>query len=151
MFEFESSVFIQAPQQDVFDFVTNLANDSQWQSSIESVEKTSEGPIGVGTTWRDVTKFLGRKIETEIEMTKYDPPNRASVKAIRGPIPFENTYQVEARENGTQLSIRGQANIGGFFKIAEGMVAKQFEKQIEADLHALKLLLETEKVNSRTP
>ena len=29
MYKFEKSVFINRPQQEVFDFVTNLANDAQ--------------------------------------------------------------------------------------------------------------------------
>ena len=71
MIKIEKSVLIKRPQQEVFDFVTDLSNDSKWQSSIESVERVSDGPIGVGSTWRYVTKFLGRKNETEIQMTNY--------------------------------------------------------------------------------
>jgi hypothetical protein len=33
--------------------------------------------------------------------------------------------------------------IGGFFKMAEGLVGKQAEKQTEADLEVLKRLLES--------
>ena len=142
MFKFEKSIVINRPQQEVFDFVTDLSNDSKWQSNIESVERVSDGPIGVGSTWRYVTKLLGRKNETEIQMTSYDPPNQASVKAISGPIPFENTHKFESNGNGTKFSIMGQAEIGGFFKMAEGLAVKQIEKQMEADAAALKKLLE---------
>lgn len=143
MYKFEKSVFINRPIEEVFNYVTNLANDPQWQGTIESVERTSEGPIGAGNTWRYKGKALGRKVETEIEMTSYDPANhQASVKAISGPVPFENTYKFESNGNGTQLSLSGQAEIAGFFKLAEGLVAKQLEKQLDTDLNALKLLLE---------
>lgn len=142
MFKFEKSISIDRPQQEVFDFVTTLSNDSKWQSSIESVERTSDGPIGVGSTWRYTTKFLGRKSETEIQMTSYDPPHQSSVKAISGPVPFENTHKFESNGNGTKLSIIGQAEIGGFFKMAEGLASKQIEKQMDADLAALKKMLE---------
>jgi uncharacterized membrane protein len=143
MFKFEKSVLINRPQQEVFDYVTDLANDPKWQSSIESVERTSDGPIGAGSTWHYVTKFLGRKAESDIQMTSYDPPQGVSVKAIGGPVPFENTYKFEAQDGGTLLTISGQAEIGGFFKIAEGLAGKQLEKQIEADSATLKKLLES--------
>ena len=142
MFKFEKSIQINRPQQEVFDFVTDLANDPKWQSSIESVERSSDGPIGAGSTWHYVTKMLGRKSEAEIQMTSFDPPNGASVKAIGGPVPFENTYKFEAQDGGTLLTVSGQAELGGFFKIAEGLAGKQIEKQIEADGAALKKLLE---------
>jgi len=142
MFKFEKSVFINRPQQEVFDFVTNLNNDSKWQSGIESVERTSDGPIGVGSTWGYKLKFMGREIEADIELTSYDPPNQASVKSIGGPVPFENTYTFESKDGGTQMTLNGQAEIGGFFKMAEGLVGKQMEKQMDADGAALKKLLE---------
>ena len=148
MFKFEKTLLIERPQKEVFDFVTDLTNDPQWQSSIESVERTSQGSAGAGSTWRYTLKFLGRKIEAEIEMTSYDPPKQASVRSIGGPIPFENTYTFESKANGTQLTVSGQADIGGFFKLAEGLVGKQLEKQMEADANALKLRLESETVRA---
>jgi uncharacterized membrane protein len=142
LIKFEKSLLINRPLQEVFDFVTNLSNDPQWQSSIESVEQVSDGPIGVGSTWRYVTKFLGRKNETEIQMTSYEPPHQSSVKAVSGPIPFENTHKFQEQDGGTLLTLTGQAEIGGFFKMAEGLVGKQMGKQMDADGAALKRLLE---------
>jgi uncharacterized membrane protein len=142
MFKYEKSVFINRPQQEVFDFVTDLSNDPKWQSRIESVERVSEGPIGVGSTWRYVSKILGRKNETDIQMTSYEPPHQSSVKAVSGPIPFENTHKYQAQDGGTLLTFTGQAEIGGFFKMAEGLAGKQIEKQIEADAAQLKKLME---------
>ena len=122
MFKIEKSVFINRPQQEVFDFVTDLSNDPKWQSSIESVERVSDGPIGVGST--------------EIQMTSYDPPRQSRVKAVSGPIPFENTHTFKEQNGGTLLTFTGQAEIGGFFKMAEGLAGKQLEKQIGADAAA---------------
>jgi len=142
MFKFEKSIMINRPQQEVFEFVMNLENDPKWQGSIVSVKQISDGPIGVGSTFRYESKFLGRKSETEIQLTSYDPPSGASVKAINGPVPFENTYKFESKGDGTQMTFSGQAEIGGFFKMAEGLAVKQIEKQFDTDGAALKKLLE---------
>ena len=142
MFKYEKSVFINRPRQEVFDFVTNLANDSRWQSNIELVEQTSDGPIGVGATWRYVTKTLGRKNEAEIHMISYDPPHQSRVKTVGGPISFENTHRFQEQDGGTLLTFAGQAEFGGFFKMAEGLAGKQIEKQMDVHAAALKKLLE---------
>jgi carbon monoxide dehydrogenase subunit G len=141
MVTFEKSVFINRPQQEVFDFVMDLNNDAKWQSSIEAVEQISAETNGVGSTWRYKVKFLGREIEADTEVTSFDPPNQASVKSS-GMVPFENTYTFETMDNGTQLTFNGQAEVGGFFKLAEGMIKKQFKKQMDADAVTLKKLLE---------
>ena len=142
MYKFESSLFINRPQQEVFDYVTNPANSAKWRSGTQSSEWTSDGPPGVGSTLKVVTSLLGRKIEVEARVTGCDPPNQFSIKAISGPIPFESTTMFASQGDGTLLTDTGQAEIGGFFKLAEGLVGKQLEKQSEAEYAALKLLLE---------
>lgn len=142
MYKFEKSIMINRPQQEVFDFVTDLSNDSKWQSGIVSVERSSDGPIRAGSTWVYKLKFLGREMEAEIELTSFDSPNQASVKSVNGPVPFENTYKFQSKGDSTQMTFSGQAEIGGFFKMAEGLVGKQLEKQMEADGVTLKKLLE---------
>ena len=146
MYKFESSIFINRPVQEVFDFVTNPANNATWVSGIESAEWTSDGPPGVGSTIKEVAKLLGRKIEAVAEITGWDPPNLERIKSAGGPLPFESTLKFEAQGDGTLLTETAQVELGGFFKLAEGLVGKQFEKQKESDSSALKLLLEAGQV-----
>ncbi len=55
----QHSVLIDQPLEEVFAYITDVNNNSLWQSSTLETEQTSEGPIGVGTTYRSVSKFLG--------------------------------------------------------------------------------------------
>ena len=86
--------------------------------------------------------MLGRKIDTEVEITEWDSPNRVSTKTVGGPVPAEYTQTFEAQGDGTLLSFTAQAEIGGFFKLAEGLAGRQLEKQMETNLSTLKLMLE---------
>ncbi len=142
MFTFEKSIFINRPPQEVFDYITNPDNDSNWRSTAVSAEWTSDGPVGVGSTQRTVGKFLGRKIDSTNEVTVWDPPNQFSFKSVGGSIPLELSQKLVAKDNGTQLTINAQAELAGFFKLAEGLVGKQAEKQMDTDFNALKLVLE---------
>ena len=144
MVTFGKELVINRTQQDVFDFMSDPANGSQWQSSTVSAEWTSEDPIGVGSNQYSVTRFLGRKIDSTLELTTWDPPNRYSFKVVSGPIPFEASIEFAQEENGTKVTFSGNAEVGGFFKIAEGLVGRQFQKQIDTDWDALKLILEAE-------
>jgi uncharacterized protein len=142
MYKFEKSIYINRPQQEVFDYMTDPANDAKWQSSSEGSEWTSEGPVGAGSTLRTVNKFMGRKIEGISEVTAWDPPDKYAQKTISGPVPFELEVIFVPKDSGTQLTITGEAELGGFFKLAEGLVGKQLEKEIESDLKTLKHILE---------
>jgi len=143
MITFEKTVFINRPQQEVFDFMSNLENGIQWRS-LESSKRTSDDPIGVGSTWREASKFMGREIELDIEFISYEPPYQFIAKAISGPFPMEITYEFESQDGGTLISLSAKAEVSGFFKMAEGLVGKQAEKLSETELAALKKLMEAE-------
>ena len=70
MAEFTVNTFINRPPHEVFDYVTNPANASKWQSSNLSSKWTSEGPVGVGSTVRSVSRMLGRDMEMDMEITE---------------------------------------------------------------------------------
>lgn len=143
MYKFESSIYINRPLQEVFDYCADPANQPKWQSGVESAGWTSEAPYGAGSTLKTVTNFLGRKIEATLEITTWDPPRQVGYKALGGPIPFENTTILAAQDGGTLVTHQVQGEFGGLFKLAEGLVGKQAEKTIETSNAALKLLLES--------
>lgn len=105
-----------------FAFAANPENDSQWQSGVLETEITSEGPIGVGTTHREVRQFLGRRIESTYELTEYEANRKWGLKTTSGPIPVEATVTFESVEGGTKATMVAEAEVGGFFRLAEPLV-----------------------------
>jgi carbon monoxide dehydrogenase subunit G len=143
MVTFDKEITIERPLQEVFDYVSDPANDPEWRMDVEVSEWTSEGPPSVGSISRSVSKFLGRTMETTAEVTAWDPPKHFAFKSVGGPFPFEFSVTLEEQGNSTMASIHGQAEVAGFFKLAEGLVAKQTQKQFDKEFEALKVLLES--------
>ncbi len=144
MVKIEVSVVINRPVEDVFAFVSNPKNDSQWQSNTTETKITSQGPIGVGTTYRDVTQFLGRRIESIYEFTEYEANRKLSLKSTSGPIPLEATITCEPVEDGTKVNFSARAEPGGFFKLAEPLVARMAQRTWATNYANLKDLLESQ-------
>ena len=139
----EHTVVIERPIEEVFAFVTDPDNVSLWQSTSLATEKTSEGPVGVGTTFRDTSKFLGRRIESDYEVTENEPPNRQCMRITSGPIPGSGCYLLEPTDGGsTRFTQNFEADVGGFFRLAEPLVGRAIRRQMEADMATLKDLLE---------
>ena len=59
MQKFTVCVLINHPQQDVFDFLSDPANLSKWDSDFGSAEWTSSGVHGIGSTNRASGKIPG--------------------------------------------------------------------------------------------
>lgn len=143
MIRIETDVVIEAPIEDVFDFVTSPENDVLWLAGVVKAEKTSEGPTDVGATSTSEIHFLGMNITTGWEVTEYDPPNHIKVKSISGPVPIQASHSFETTaEGGTRVKLLGEAEVGGFFRLGEPIVGPMVQRQWETSYLNLKDVLE---------
>lgn len=143
MVTIDKSVSIARTPQEVFDYISDPANDAAWISGSESSEWITDPPHGVGSRQRSVQRFLGRRLESEVEITNWEPPEQMAAKFSK-PFPGEFTTRLVAQGDGTELQLSGQIEVGGFFRIAEGLVSRQLDRTMETDLNALKLILESQ-------
>jgi len=141
MLKVDLSVMIKRPIEEVFAVMSDFENDPKWRSGIE-VKKTSEGPIGVGTTYHSIVTALGRRIEGEVEFTEYESNRRCATKTKSGPIPVDAQWTFKRVDGGTQVDVTLEAEADGFFKLAEPLLVNILKRQFEADTANLKYLME---------
>jgi hypothetical protein len=146
----EHTVVIERSVEAVFAFTTDPNNESLWQSTSLETEQTSEGAVDVGTTFRNTSKFLGRRIESTYQVTENDPPHKQCVRITSGPLPGTGCYLYEPADGGsTRFTQIFETDVGGFFKLAEPLVARAIRRQMKTDMATLKDLLEAEKAEDR--
>jgi uncharacterized protein YndB with AHSA1/START domain len=132
----EHEVVINCPTEGVFSFITDLANLPQWHPGPEEVEKTTPGPVRVGTIWKLSGPFQGRPIAMTIEVTKYEPNRGFGTKTTSGPIQAQQVFAFEPVAGGTRLAI--------VIELADPELARAARQQWESDLLTLKELLEAQ-------
>ena len=141
----EHTVVIERSVEAVFAFTTDPNNESLWQSTSLETEQTSEGAVDVGTTFRNTSKFLGRRIESTYQVTENDPPHKQCVRITSGPLPGSACYLYEPADGGsTRFTQNFETEVGGFFRLAEPLVARAIRRQMQADMATLKDLLEAQ-------
>jgi len=138
----EISTTIKRPVEDVFAVISNVEINPKWSSGAVEAKQTSPGPIGVGTTTRFVGKFLGRRIESESEVTEFEPNRKYSWQSKSGPFPIQASTTFEPAEGGTRVRTTIEAEPGGFFKLAEPLIVRMAKRQFQSDLDNLRELME---------
>ena len=144
MYKFTKSVFIKRSQQDVFNFMSNPANNTKWQP-IEFAEWISDGAPGIGSSFKIAMKLFGRSTETVFEITSWEPPSRYSYRSVKISSPAESIQteiELKSKEHGTQLTFEAQIGAAGIFKLTEGMLGKLAEKGDGSNIDTLKQILE---------
>ncbi len=137
----ETSIVINRSIEEVFAVLSNVENNPKWSAVFLEAKKTSEGPVGVGTTWRIVGRAFGQGIEGEVEVTEYEPNRKWAQKQSR-PIPAKIWQTYEPVEGGTRVSVTLEAEPGGFFKLAEPLLKTLMKRGIATDLANVKDLME---------
>lgn len=142
MAKIENTITIHRSIEQVFAFVADIRNYIKWQTGVIAAEVTSEDPVGVGTTFKYDAEVMGRKLETAGVLTAYDPPKITAWKSTSGPFPMSGSTTFESVEGGTLVVDTIEAEVSGFFKLAEPLLMKQMQGQTEKDMKKLKALLE---------
>lgn len=142
MININSSITIERPVGEVFDFVRNQENAQMWLSGWLESRPTSDTE-GVGFTWVDVIEVFGRRVESEFELTKFEPNRMFAFRSIRGSFPISGVYSFEPVEEGTAVTFDLQGEPGGFFKLAEPLLGRMLQRQWDANLANIKDVMET--------
>ncbi len=141
--KFENSVVIDQPVKRVFDFVTDISNNPDWQTDILVLEVTSEGRFGLGSTYRCVNRFLGQRIETEVVITDYVPDRICAFRIYSGQVTGESSYYFEAKDGATKFTTKADIDFK-FFRFGALLLRRKILRQMKHDMLKLKKILEND-------
>lgn len=138
----EKSIRINCTPEKAFAFATDFSNASKWMVGFIESKTLTEGATRVGTQYIFVSKFFGQKMEMKSEVVAWEPPTRYEYKTIDSPVSIHGIFTFKAEDGGTLVTMSGEGEFGGLFKLAEGMMKSQMDKQMDDTLNALKKALE---------
>lgn len=133
---------IERPIEDVFEFTSDLENSPSWGRTKKTV-KDSEGPVSVGTKFREETNIMGNRVKHQSEVTDFSPPTQFSYTNR-----FENGTTERTRitfdtvEGGTRMSAAAEFEIGGIPQILAPFLSLYVKQRIRSRLEKHKAALE---------
>lgn len=142
MVTFDSSVTIKRSTDDVFAYVMEPSNEPRWHEDVIGVKRTSNGVIGVGSTFEWTMKFMGTH-RVQMEVKEFVPGRRAVITPVSsGRLLPTLTYKFEQVRVGTMFSRHGDIRVGGVMRLIEPVMKVIAPKHMQGLLEKLKLVLE---------
>jgi uncharacterized protein YndB with AHSA1/START domain len=138
---FENVVTIRRPVEDVFGFLSDFENVPKWNYAIVETRKISEGPVGVGTIYRQVRSVPGRS-EESFEVTAFDPPRYLELQGQLGPFPSRLSYALNAVPEETRVTNSVELELRGPGRLLARVVVPRVRDAVAANLRKLKELLD---------
>jgi hypothetical protein len=142
-----ASTVIDRPIDEVFAFLADGENDRKFSPRVLEIEKTTDGPPGLGTTYKSTVKDAGMKSKREFEYTEFDQPTKIrwserSKNMITVP---EGGYDLEPAGDGkTKLSFFNEFEGHGFGKLLTGFALRGARNQADDFANAIKKAVEAD-------
>lgn len=82
-----------------------FSNHPRWDPDLVEVTKTSSGPIGVGTTGREVRDFNGRRFISGFRVSRFEPVSAFSVRGTDGAMAENVDYDITSEGSGSRVTL----------------------------------------------
>ena len=137
---------IAAPPAEVFRRISDFANAPQTVRGIKRVEMLTDGPVGVGTRFRETRVMFGREASETMEVVAFDAPRSYTLRASAQGFVYASTMTVTPAGAGAEVEMTFEARPQTFFAKVMGIVfaplLKSCRKAIVQDLHDVKTAME---------
>ncbi len=136
-------VDVGRPANEAFAFVADFENNPRWQRGMRSCRWTSPPPHGVGSTYDQTARFLGRDVVSSFRVVEHLPGRRVRITSTSGPFPITETRTVEPLGEGrAHVAAIVEGDAGGFFRMAGPVLRALVARSVRGDYARLKRLLE---------
>ena len=138
MFDFENTIVINRPVEEVFAFLVDLPRIPMWNYYVRSVVPTSPQSGSVGSTYHQIRK----DDEQDLRISKLEPNRLLVVETIPPSKPeFRREVLFEGQGQNTRLTDKWQLDMG-VPKLLEPLAAQRAKTGVRENLEKLKELLE---------
>jgi uncharacterized membrane protein len=139
----QSVIEIRRPVEAVYAFWLDLERSIiRTDPTVESVVKTTEGPVGAGTTFRLRQPLMGKVREQTMRVTAVDPNRRIDMEAAFGPVRPRFSLAFEPTADGTRVTFRGDSRPVGPLKLVPFLADRIGQRNWDRRLRLIKAVLE---------
>lgn len=139
----EAAVEIERPAAEVFPYLSAPERRLEWMEKLVSSEQLTDAEPGIGTRFHDVFEDHGHRIEIDAEVVEWKPGERLATRLTSSGFESTARQRLEERDGRTRIEVEIETEYRSrVARIMAGVVTRQAQKQLEADLARLKRLVE---------
>ena len=127
MMEISRTLQVPRPQEEVFAYLRDFTTTEEWDPGTVRTTRL-EGDGGVGTRYRNVSRFLGRETELEYVVEESDSPSRLRLRGENKTVVSEDTMTLTPTREGTQLTYRAEFTFKGAARFVAPLLAPAFRR-----------------------
>lgn len=136
----ENAVAIARSPAEVFDYLSDLSNEQEWNPKLRAVERLTGEPLGVGSRFR--AQWAGSPTNV-VEYTRFDRPSTWATVATSRMLTVHFSARVAAAPMGAQLVVRMELVPHGPLRLAQPLLRRWMQGQEANNMRFIKHQLES--------
>ena len=111
-----------------FAYLSRFDRAEEWDPGVEAGEMLTPEPVGVGSRFRLVARFLGRRIPLDYEIVAHDRDERIVLRAENSSVRSVDTITFHDDERGTLMVYDAQLDAKGIGRLADPLLSIVFRR-----------------------
>ena len=113
MARFRATVPSRRAAADTFAYLATFSNAADWDPGVLAGQQLDPGPVAVGTRFRLVVPFLGRRLPLIYRVTSYQPDHEVVLAAASGLLRATDKIVVTGGADGSAVSYEAEVRLRG--------------------------------------
>jgi len=118
---------VESPADAVVEYLKDFSNATEWDPGTQRCDRIDDGPVRVGSTWRNVSKFLGRESELIYTLEQLDG-GRIGFVGRNKTVTSRDTIAVRPAGTGSEITYDVDVDIHGAARFGAPLIRLEFER-----------------------
>lgn len=128
MAHFVARIPVSLPRPAAFSYLGRFDRAAEWDPGVESGEMVTDEPVGVGSRFRLVSRFLGRRVPLVYEIVEFENDQRIVLRAENGSVRSVDTITFEDDGEGSLVVYDARLDAKGFGRLADPLLGIVFHR-----------------------
>ena len=126
MARYHATIDSHRPALDTFGYLATFSNAAEWDPGVLAGEQLDRGPVGVGTRFRLIVPFLGRRLPLTYQVTEYVPHHEVILDAVSRLLRATDRIVVTEDGAGAKVSYTAEVRLRGPLALVDPLLARGF-------------------------
>ena len=119
---------VDKPADVVVGYLADFGNAVDWDPGTQSCERQDTGPVRVGSTWRNVSKFLGRETVLDYRLEVLQSGHVTLIGSNKTAISTDDITVTDATPDHSEITYQARIELRGLARLGEPVVKVATER-----------------------
>ena len=125
---YRTTIDSSLPADTAFAELADFSSAQRWDPGVVEAHRLDTGPLGVGSRFHLVARFMGRRVPLEYEIVDFDRPKRVVLRAENATVVSLDTITFEPSATGTAVTYDAELRLKGALRILDPLLALAFRR-----------------------